>query len=108
MGSEKLQKHLAYKREARRKYAAKFPEKVKARILLGEAVRMGFIRRPGESRNWHNKFEFHHPDHSRPYYGVWLTPKDHRLVDLGRKDCPPCVDYADYVKSMLLKKWGLE
>lgn len=108
MDKEKLQKHLAYKREARKRYAAKYPEKVRARLLVGDAIRMGFIKPLEESRNWHNHFEFHHPDHSRPYYGVWLSRKDHTAVERGRKECPPCVDYSDYVKLALLKKWGLE
>jgi len=108
MDKDKLQKHLAYKREARRRYAAKYPEKVKCRWHLGEAVRHGFIKAPEQSRNWHNKFDFHHPDHSRPYYGVWLNKKDHWRVELGRLACPECVDYTDYVRMMVLKKWGLE
>lgn len=103
----KLQKHLAYKREARKRYAVKYPEKVRARLLIGDAIRQGFIDPPENSKNWHNKWDFHHPDHSMPYLGVWLSRKDHRLVEHKKIMCPPVTDYKDQIKKRLLEKWGM-
>lgn len=101
-------KHAEYKRKEREKYAKQYPDKIKCRELLGLAVRHGLIKQPEEARNWHNHYDFHHPDHSRPYYGVWVTRKDHSAIERGTLACPPCVDYSDYVKDVVLKKWGFQ
>ena len=97
-----------WKKDQRRKHAEKYPEKIRARHLIGNAVRRGYIPKPEESEDWYNRWEFHHPDYSRPYYGVWLRIPDHRKVDLGIMPCPPCTDYTEIVKAKLLVDWGLE
>lgn len=99
--------HKEYKRRKRAEYALANPEKVRARRLLGNAIQKGFIPRPEANRTWHNHWEFHHPDHSRPYYGVWVTPSDHRLIDLGKKDCPSCKDWVSEVRNGVMKEWDL-
>jgi len=99
--------HMEYKKTKRNIYAEQNPEKVRARWLLGNAVRKGYIPKPENSRTWHNHWEFHHPDHSRPFYGVWLTPSEHRLMELGQIPCPECVDYTEIVRQRVLADWGL-
>lgn len=99
--------HMEYKRKRSAEYKIVNPEKVRARWLLGNAVRHGFIPRPEASRNWQNNWEFHHPDHKRPYYGVWVTPPDHRLIDLGKKECPPCKDWISEVRNGVMREWKL-
>ncbi len=42
--------------------------------------------------------EFHHPDYSRPFFGAWVDRGIHQLIHAGRVECPPCVDYSEYVK----------
>jgi hypothetical protein len=96
------------KRERRAEYAAQNPERVRAQQLVGNAVRRGFMPKPEEKPDWWNRWEFHHPDTSRPYYGVWLNPSDHRLVENGKKSCPPCTDHTEDVRRCLLTAWGLE
>lgn len=103
---ENSQKHKKYKRDHRFKMALKYPEKMKARLLIGNAVRYKFIKPPIASKNWYSKYEFHHPDYSRPYYGCWLLHKDHVVVEKGKMECPPCIDYSEIVKTGILKKWG--
>lgn len=95
------------KREKRASYAKDNPEKIRARQLIGNAVRRGYIPKPEESRDWYNRWEFHHPDYNRPYYGVWLTTSDHRNVEYGNMECPPCTDCSEIVKKNLLTDWGL-
>lgn len=96
------------KREKRAVYAEENPEKIKVRQLIGNAVRRGYIPKPDNTRNWHNRWEFHHPDYTRPYYGVWLTTSDHRNVENGNMECPECTDYSEIVKKNLLKDWGFD
>lgn len=98
---------MELKREKRTIYAKDNPEKVRARQLIGNAVRRGYIPKPEDSRDWYNRWEFHHPDYSRPYYGVWLLTPDHRNVEYGNMECPACTDYSDVVRKNLLKDWGL-
>lgn len=102
-------RHMDRKLAVRREYARKNPLAVHARYLLGQAVKMGYIPRPpGErTRTWGNRWEFHHPDHSRPYFGCWLKAPEHRLVHLGKMPCPECTDYEGSVKYQVLRSWGL-
>lgn len=102
-------KHMERKRAARERHAIENPEEVRARHLLGQAVRMGFIPKPPNevTRTWNNRWEFHHPDHSRPYFGCWVRPSDHRMIDKGKMPCPPCTDWTDAVVSGVAKSWGL-
>lgn len=37
---------------------------------------------------------FHHPDYSRPLYGCWVTPAEHKAIHAGKLACPECLDYA--------------
>ncbi len=99
--------HMKRKREYRKRYAQMYPERVLARHLLGQAVKMG-PKPPNErTRSWGNRWEFHHPDYSRPYYGCWLKTPQHRLIDLGKVKCPPCIDYEPRVRFNVLLSWGL-
>lgn len=99
--------HKEYKKAHRRKMALKHPQKVRARWLIGNAVRHKFIAPPISNRNWHNKYEFHHPDHSRPYYGCWVLHKDHVAIEKGLLACPPCIDYVDIIRDGLAREWNL-
>ncbi len=98
---------LERRRERRKEYAEANQEEVRCRWLLGNAIRRGYIQRPNGGRNWRNNWEFHHPDHSRPYFGVWVSPSEHRLIDMGKAPCPPCADYTAQVRERVLADWGL-
>ena len=100
-------RHAELKRLARQRQAERYPEKIKARNLVGNAVRMGFMKPPEESRNWHNKWQFHHPDYTRPYFGVWLTIKDHSAVHHGKMECPKPTDYTGEVIVRMFVKFGI-
>ena len=69
----------------------KNPEREKANNKFRYAVKMGWIERP-------EGMQFHHPDYSRPYYGVWVTAKDHRRIHAGMLDCPKCIDFEKQVQ----------
>ncbi len=99
--------HSGRRRELRKQYAEAHPQEIRARWLLGNAIRRGYIDRPGPGRNWQNQWEFHHPDHKRPYYGAWIAPPEHRLIDLGQRECPECTDYTEQVRARVLADWGL-
>jgi hypothetical protein len=94
------------KRERRHAYAKDNPEKVRARSLFGKAVRHGFISRPDTEPDWYNRWEFHHPDHSRPFFGTWVNPSEHRQIDAGSAPCPDCTDYSPDVLNGVLIEWG--
>lgn len=60
-------------------WKAQFPNRRKAQIILGNAVRDGRIEKQpcficGE------KSEAHHPDYDRPLDVVWLCPAHHKQV----------------------------
>jgi hypothetical protein len=97
----------ARKRERRAKYAEANPQKVRARLLIGNAVRRGYMEAPSDERNWHNQWEFHHPDHARPYYGVWMRMNYYKAMHRGALECPPCIDYTSRVWARLHDEWGL-
>lgn len=88
--AEKIDYYLAYDREraklphrlelAKRVFQecnAKFPDRRKARVIVGNAVRDGAIQR---QPCWvcGGKAEAHHPDYSRPLDVVWLCSKHHK------------------------------
>jgi hypothetical protein len=102
------QRWFDLKREKRATKAEENPIKSRARQLIGNAVRRGYIPKPEFGEDWYNRWEFHHPDHSRPYYGVWLRTPDHRNVELGNMECPLCTDYSEIVMKNLLEDWGLK
>lgn len=68
-------------RRTNKKTRAKFPEKVRARQLLKDALRAGRIQRPGQcercpvTMNLHG----HHPDHSKPLDVLWLCVNCHAI-----------------------------
>ncbi len=66
------------------------PVRVFDRWLLRHAVFEGLVDRPAG-------YEFHHPDYRRPFYGVWLTPKDHWRVHHGLMKCPEPKDYSEQI-----------
>jgi hypothetical protein len=82
------------------------PQKIRARGLVGNAVRRGYMSPPNK-HHWKNRWEFHHVDYSRPYYGVWVRKSDHDAIDHGFKPCPQCNDYSEQVRLAVLKDWGL-
>jgi hypothetical protein len=99
--------HREYKKKKRAEYAIANPQEFRARWLVGNAVRHGFIPRPEADRNWHNRWQFHHPDYKRPYYGVWVTIPDHALIHRGKKECPPCKDWVSEVRNGVMREWDL-
>lgn len=70
------------------------PEREKANSKLRGAIRQGYIRRPEVG------LQFHHPDYSRPYFGVWVTALEHRRIHAGIIECPPCIDYQEQVERL--------
>jgi hypothetical protein len=94
-------------REIQRAYRARYPKRIakqnkkkklanpKRELAEGRfrfAIKRGWIKRP-EGK------QFHHPDYDRPYYGVWVTPMEHRQIHVGWIECPPCVDYESEVRQ---------
>lgn len=82
----------AYNRERMRRARQK-PEikpKQRANQAISRAVKLGYLHRPTGTN-------FHHPDYSRPYFGCWVTPREHRLIHVGRMECPPCHDYTEEI-----------
>lgn len=79
------------RREVHRKHAEKYPEKMLARTLLGNAVRDGkIIRQPCEACGSTDS-EAHHDDYSKPLDVKWLCPKHHaerhvQLRDIARRE----------------------
>lgn len=64
-------------------HRTKNPEKRRARILLGSAIKCGRIhRKPCEVCGSANS-EAHHPDYSKPLDVVWLCLKHHRELHKG-------------------------
>ncbi len=94
-------------KQRRREYVLKYPHRVKARHLIGQAVRRGLAPAPSKDKYWYNRWEFHHPDYMRPYFGCWMLIKDHRKIDRGLLECPPCIDYEPQIRENLLKEWHL-
>ena len=64
------------KREAQRRYRAKYPEKAKALQVLHRALRAGLIiRQPCSVCG--KKAQAHHDDYSKPLEVVWLCSTHH-------------------------------
>jgi len=74
--------HLS--RQAKAKYAKKYPIKIKAQKLLQYAVRSGKIVRKSncEKCNFNVNIQAHHNDYSKPYDVEWLCPKCHKQEHL--------------------------
>ena len=97
---------LEHKRRYNAKMRRKNPIAMRCRYLIGRAVAKGYIKRPDESRNWHNKWEFHHPDYDRPYYGCWIPLEEHRALHRGElKVKRKCIDYEAQVRRGLELDW---
>jgi len=97
------------KREYQKRYAPKNKQAVRARMLFGKAIQHGYIKKPKyiSGRNWHNNWEFHHPNYNMPYLGYWLPAPIHRQVHLGKRN-PPKKYYKNYtikVRRAVLKQW---
>lgn len=87
---------------------AKYPERTRARNMLGYAVKRGCIVPPETpGHEWYSKLEFHHVDYSRPYYGCWVTRKQHRRIESGEEMTPPPVDYGPQVARWVINHFQL-
>lgn len=63
-----------------RDYVAKYPERRAARVMLGNAVRDGRIKRqPCKSCGKKKGVQAHHRDYSKPLVVRWLCPACHGL-----------------------------
>jgi hypothetical protein len=69
-----------------------YKDRYSARDKIRRCVQRGWIPKPIGT-------EFHHPDYSRPYWGVWLSPRTHDNVHAGTIPCPTCFDYTDDVET---------
>ena len=70
--------------------ALKYPDKTKARNILGNAIRDGKIQRQSCERCGNDKTHGHHEDYTQPLDVMWLCSKCHglrhrELNDLGIK-----------------------
>jgi len=104
---ESTEEHKARQREHSRKAREKYPEKVRARMLLGWAVRLGYIEHPPERKWWYHEYQFHHVDYSRPYYGCWVTKSQHNDIEHRGVTPPPPTDYGPSVAAAMMKRLGL-
>lgn len=82
--------------EHRRAVKEIYRERDRAEWKFRFAIKKGWIERPPD-------MEFHHPDYSRPYYGAWVTPIEHRRIHNGFIPCPTCVDYFEQIESLRLE-----
>lgn len=68
----------------KKKSIAKYPEKNKARVALGTAIRYGKIIRPTiceGCKKPNKRIEGHHEDYSKPLDVDWLCKKCHNVAD---------------------------
>jgi hypothetical protein len=67
-------------------YREAHPERERAKLTLGNAIRAGYIRRCTRCEECgERKFaEAHHSDYSRPYYVTWLCKPCHAALEDGR------------------------
>jgi len=78
--------HYHYKKIQKYRY----PERVRARQLVNEALRKGrMLRLPCEVCSEMEDVQSHHEDYSKPYEVRFLCPKHHKEVDEGRLKLPP-------------------
>jgi hypothetical protein len=75
------------KRQVAIRHREKYPEKHKARTILGNAVRSGRIKRKPCEICQSPDSEAHHDDYSKPLDVMWLCPKHHaeRHIELRKK-----------------------
>ena len=72
--NSEYRKKNGYHNEANSK--ARYPEKEKARMILGQAIKVGYIERES-CRDCDKKGQAHHPDYSKPLDVIWLCPIHH-------------------------------
>jgi hypothetical protein len=60
-----------------KKYRKKYPEKVKARVAISNAVKLGKIKRLPCEVCGNIKADAHHEDYDEPLEVVWLCRKHH-------------------------------
>jgi hypothetical protein len=81
---------LASKREHRNArqaaYRERFPERERAKLTLGNAIRGGHVRRVSRCEECGERAftEGHHTDYSRPFYVTWLCRSCHAALEDGR------------------------
>jgi hypothetical protein len=76
--SEHPDKVLAMRKEQKKRYKAKYPEKVTAVMAVSNSIRAGRLRRPGKCSVCETTtavIEGHHMDYFRPLDLVWLCRK---------------------------------
>lgn len=66
-----------------RRDKAKFPEKNYARYLVRQAVKSGKLKPPDECEVCYSEHQVagHHPDHSRPFFLLYLCKECHNKAD---------------------------
>ena len=74
-----------------KKYHNSYPERYRAKAIVGYAVRRGILERKPCERCGNQKAEAHHPDYSKPLDVIWLCHKCHckehaRLREIARND----------------------
>lgn len=76
----KLPHRKAHQARVTARWLAEHPERRRAQIALGNAVRCGKVQRQPCHICGAENVEAHHPDYSRPLDVVWLCVRHHRLV----------------------------
>ncbi len=64
--------------DSERRYAKKYPEKIKAQRLLQYAVRTKFLKKLPCEKCGDINSQGHHPDYSKPLEVKWLCPLHHK------------------------------
>jgi DNA-directed RNA polymerase subunit RPC12/RpoP len=81
-----------------RQYQLNHPEKHKARVKFGIAIKKGLIIRPDICSHCNEtlkRIEGHHPDYAKPLEVIWVCPPCHSIIHPhGRTRVPsyhPCI-----------------
>jgi hypothetical protein len=81
--------------------------KTDARKFIGKAVKQGYIEKPETTRDWYNRWEFHHTNYDKPYLGVWVTGENHKKIHNKELECPKPTDHTFQVIGGLMNDFGL-
>lgn len=75
--AERAKRNREYSRAKCRESAQRYPDKLRARALVGNAVRDGRLKRCACERCGDERVQAHHDDYTKPLDVRWLCSKHH-------------------------------